>query len=314
MAVSIESLKQISAVKAARRRFDAADAEAIEAQAQFKREMSRANVAVCLAAVCGGLLLAAGILVAAVGDAGARSRLEWIPTALGVAAGLAGVLGSVWLFQARQGERLKRWMNRRATAEAARRALYLELARASPPEGADPIEVALAKLEYILQEHVVEQRDWYARRAREHLASADRSLSLGGIAAGIGAFASFAAGAAAAANPVYAALGTLGVIGAAMASFATGREEIHQDRRNAERYENARDALDDLLGKVDDVKATIRVGDTGALSAFVQAVHEQLMAEHRQWLQGQERREAVTGQLDEALSNMRKRVADQRAR
>jgi len=61
---------------------------------------------------------------------------------------------------------------------------------------------------------------------------------------------------------------------------------------------------------VDDVRDTTRKGETDALIAFVDAVHEQLLAEHRQWLQGQERQEAVIGKLDEALSKMRERTDD----
>jgi hypothetical protein len=41
------------------------------------------------------------------------------------------------------------------------------------------------------------------------------------------------------------------------------------------------------------------------LRAFVSAVHEQLLAEHRQWLQGQERQEAVLGQLEATLTKLR---------
>ncbi|PIK74150.1 hypothetical protein CS379_04080, partial [Methylobacterium frigidaeris] len=184
-----------------------------------------------------------------------------------------------------------------------------ELAKASPSAGADPVEVALTKLDLIVTEHVEDQRNWYARRAGEHRESADRSLAIGGIAVGLGAIASFAAGAAATANSIYAALGAFSVIGAALATFASTREEIHQDRRNAERYENARDALDDLLGKVEDVRDTIRKGATDALQAFVLAVHDQFLAEHRQWLQGQERQEAVIGQLEETLSKLRDSTA-----
>jgi hypothetical protein len=310
MAAAIDEMMQAPAVAACHRKLDGLDAEAVEAQEKFKEEMSRANLAICLAALCGGLLLAAGIAAGAVARAGPYSWVGWLPTVLGFAGGLAGVLGAMWLFQARQGERLKRWMDRRAAAESARRAMYVEFAKAAPPAGADPIDVALAKLDWIVKSHVEDQRNWYARRAGEHRESAERSLSIGSVAVGLGAIASFAAGAAATANPIYAALGTFSVIGAALATFATSREEIHQDRRNAERYENARDALDDLLGKVGDVRDTIRKGETDALLAFVDAVHEQLLAEHRQWLQGQELQDAVIGKLDEALSKMRERAAD----
>jgi hypothetical protein len=310
MAAAIEELMEVPAVAACRRKFERLDAEALESQAKFKEEMSRANMAICLAALCGGLLLAAGIAAGAINGAGPYSWVGWLPTLLGFAGGLAGVLGAMWLFRARQGERLKRWMNRRAAAESARRAMHVELAKAAPPAGADPIDVALTKLDHIVEKHVEDQRNWYERRARQHRESAERSLSIGSVAVGLGAIASFAAGAAATANPIYAVLGTFSVIGAALATFATSREEIHQDRRNAERYENARDALDDLLGKVGVVRDTIRKGETGALVAFVDAVHEQLLAEHRQWLQGQERQEAVLGRLDEALSKLRERPAE----
>jgi hypothetical protein len=54
----------------------------------------------------------------------------------------------------------------------------------------------------------------------------------------------------------------------------------------------------------------IRGGATAAFSGFVEAVHEQLLAEHRQWLQGQERQEAVLRKLEDALSKMHEELAD----
>jgi hypothetical protein len=306
MGVSLEALKAASGFAGAERRFRTADADAVEAQAQIKREMSRANTAILVAGVCGGLLLAAGILAEALAARGSWAWVASVPVLLGVAGGTAGALGSMWLFRARQGERLRRWMARRAVAETARRAMYMELVTSTAPADADPTEVALAKLDCVLTEHVQDQRAWFDKRAREHRQSADRSLALGSTAVALSAAASLAAGAAAAASPSYAAIGALGVIGAALATFATTREEIHQDRRNAERYENARDALDLLLDKVGDVRQAIRNGATDALPAFVSAVHEQLLAEHREWLQGEERRVAVIGQLEDTLAKLNK--------
>ena len=69
-----------------------------------------------------------------------------------------------------------------------------------------------------------------------------------------------------------------------MASFATTREAVTQDRRNAERYGRTLAILENLHRKLDRVRAGLAGGRQDLLSEYVAAVHEQLSLEHRQWL------------------------------
>lgn len=299
----IEPLLSAPRVEAVRILFLTLDQEASDAQHRFNQVMVRANQMVLVAGIASGLLLASGILAARWDSV---PWLGWLPTPFGVVGGIAGVFGTMWLHQAKEGQSLRRWMRKRAQAEAARRDYVMALVREPGPPEANPAEIDLAKLDHIRREHIEDQRNYYRRRAAEHRASAERTLRLGGIAAGFGALAAFTAGAAALAEPSAAALGSLSVIGAALATFATAREEIHQDRRNAERYEDARDALTILLGKTGEVGAAIQAGATDALATYVAAAHEALLAEHQQWLAVEERIAGTLDRLEGELARQRK--------
>lgn len=311
--IDLERLTSAPRVRTAKELFDTLDAEAIEAQAKFKKAMTRANQMVLVAGISGGLLLASGVLAARFGDEPDWSWLSWLPVLFGVVGGIAGAIATTWLHSARHGDELERWMRKRADAETARRDFFLALVREPVPADMDTIEVALAKLRHVRTQHVEDQRNWFDKRAREHRASADRTLRLGSIAAGLGAVAAFAAGIAAIADTTATALGAFTVVGASLATFATTREEIHQDRRNAERYESARDALTKLLGKIGEVETDIQGGTTVAVEVFVAAVHEQLLAEHQQWLASEARVADTMKRLEDNLAAQRQATRDRHA-
>ena len=69
-----------------------------------------------------------------------------------------------------------------------------------------------------------------------------------------------------------------GVVGAAVMAYALNREGLRRDRANADRYEKAAVALDQLAARVDPIAAEIADGRTEALPAFVDAVAGQLEA------------------------------------
>jgi hypothetical protein len=101
------------------------------------------------------------------------------------------------------------------------------------------------------------------------------------------------------------------VIAAAVAAYATNREALRRDRPNADRYDKAQAVLDGLAGRVDGVAAQIVAGKPEALIAFMDALAEQMMTEHKQWLEGAAQAEGVLAKLDGQLDELRgtKRVA-----
>jgi hypothetical protein len=99
----------------------------------------------------------------------------------------------------------------------------------------------------------------------------------------------------------WAGLAALGVLGAALTSFATTRESIGQDARNAERYGRTRAALRRLTTRLDDVREAVAQGNAQALEEFVAAVNEQVSVEHRQWLNDGDSTRAGMARLEIAL-------------
>lgn len=119
----------------------------------------------------------------------------------------------------------------------------------------------------------------------------------------VAAIASGAAGVLGALSSEWAALGSLAVFGAALQAFAAARESLHQDRRNAERYEHSAQALQGLRERLDDVRGGIAAGSPSVLTEYVTAVQDQLSLEHRQWLEAAENMQAAVARLEKALSS-----------
>ena len=98
-------------------------------------------------------------------------------------------------------------------------------------------------------------------------------------------------------------------------AYALNREELRRDRANADRYEKAAVALDQLSTRLDEVAAEIAAGRPEALTAFVDAVTAQLETEHKQWLDGTTQVEAALASLDARLKELREprpKTADRR--
>jgi hypothetical protein len=266
--------------------------------------MTRANGAVLVTAVLAALIMVGGILEPRLGVAVMRPPL----LVLGLGALLAGALASMWLFRVREGQLLDEWMTERAHAETARLAYFTTLMKEPDQAASDPA-LGLLKLEYFRRYLLDMQILYYGRRGRHHRRSADRTLTLGGFAAALGAVASGSAGLVASFNAPWASLAAVGVIGTSLAAFAATREAVNQDRRNAERYGRTLSSLEILRGRLDDVRAGVLAGSQDVLEEYVAAVQEQLSLEHREWLSGAESTRSAIGKLDETLAALQKEGA-----
>jgi hypothetical protein len=192
-------------------------------------------------------------------------------------------------------------MTARARAETKRLSYFSYIAHAS----AEPLDrqLELLKLEYFRRYQLDLQLAYYKSRRSGHRNSAERTLDLSAGAVMVAAIASGAAGVLGALSSEWAALGSLAVFGAALQAFAAARESLHQDRRNAERYEHSAQALQGLRERLDDVRGGIAAGSPSVLTEYVTAVQDQLSLEHRQWLEAAENMQAAVARLEKALSS-----------
>lgn len=289
------------------REYERKDEEANRNQALFKSTASRANWAVLLTACFSALLLVTGTLAAVAPGFSGKAVL----VALGVCGVLCGGLGSMWLFRARQGGLLEAWMSARAAAEALRAQYFEAVASAEPAGAVSEIPLALLQLEYFRRYQFDVQMAFYEKRSGEHRRDADHLLQISAAAA---ALASVGAGLAAflgLLDAAWVSIAVLGTVGTALSSFASTKEAIGQSRRNSSSYAKARDALALLARRIDQIRTAAADGERETLRQFVAAVHDQLSAEHRQWLAASQSIQPALETLDAALAKLNLKPPEQ---
>jgi hypothetical protein len=274
------------------------DGEAKSAQKTYKDTLGNANLAVLAATILGALMMAAQIM------AGTFTKVQNLVVVAGLLAGVAAALGSMWLFRAREGNLLERWLTLRAKAETGRVSYFSALA--DVPGDAD---MRLLTLEYFRRYQLDVQRNFFAARGKDHKMSAERSLRWGGYAVGLSSLSGIGAGIQGLSGGPWTALGAVSVIGGALAAYAGAYESMSQDKRNAERYERALEALELLASKIGETRAAIIGGNSEVLKAFVTALNEQLVLEHRQWLEAGKGAQAAVATLEAALAKVTKTEA-----
>jgi hypothetical protein len=290
---ALATLLRSAPLSVVREQYEQADAKAANAQTRYKTNMGCANAAVLAAASLSGLMMAAQI-------ATAELKISGLVLVLGILSAVSAAAATTWLFLVRQGNMLDAWMQRRAEAETQRLSYFNVVAE---PDGTNPpnADLDLLRLEYFRRYQLDVQKNFYQFRGEAHGAAADKTLYLGGYAVLLSALAS-ALTAGLGAHGIATALGAVGVLGAALSSYASSREALSQDRRNAERYARTRTALGGLEARLDHVRKAVAAGNTRALTEFASAVNEQISLEHRQWLEATEATRAAVAKLDEALA------------
>jgi hypothetical protein len=293
-AAGLSKILRGSQLRTAASQYEEKDLAATEAERAFRKVAKRANWAVFLSSCFGAALLIAPSLV---------PDSKWLLVTLGCCGILSGALAAMWLFEIRQGNLLEAWMAERARAEA-ERLKYFELATQSVENSESAgIPLPLLQLEYFRRYQLDVQRAYYRKRRQDHKQTADKFLTLGAYAVGLGALATgFGGILGGALNPRWACLAALATTASALSAFASTNEALGQDRRNEELYGKTKDALAELAAKLDEVRAAVAKGDRVSLKQFVAAVHEQLFIEHKQWLDASANTAASLAKLDEALA------------
>ncbi|MCI0431344.1 MAG: hypothetical protein L0210_12500 [Rhodospirillales bacterium] len=277
------------------------DADAVEQQKRLFREVTVSNVCLMLTGVASGLVLAGATVPTTVAAWLGGTDSTRLSLTLGIVTLLLGAVASMFAYWARDQNRLTRWMARRSEAEAARIAVFKEVAAQA---AANSPAVAMKGLAFVVHDLLDAQRRWLKRRAEKHRRSSEWTTFWGGIGAAL----AFVGGSGAVIGGLAqgaAWLAIAGVIAAAVAAYATNREALRRDRPNADRYDKAQAVFDGLAGRVDGVAAQIVAGKPEALIAFTDALTEQLMTEHKQWLEGAAQAEGVLTKLDSRLNELR---------
>jgi hypothetical protein len=272
------------------------DREADAQRARLMREVTLANVCLLLAGVLSGLVLAG----AAIREQFPALWTERLSLWAGLGTLLLGALAAMLSYQARESDRLRRWLAMRGAAEVARLATFRTIAARAAEAGPVPAICGLA----LVSRHLLdEQRRWLLARAARHRRSAEWTNFWGGMATAL-AFVGGSGAVIASFVQSQAWMPLAGVVGAAVAAYALNREGLRRDRTNADRYEKAALALDGFASRVDAVAAEIAAGQPKALPAFVDALADQLAAEHKQWLDGTAQTEKAIAALDERLREL----------
>jgi conflict system pore-forming effector with SLATT domain len=249
-------------------------------------------------------LSAALLVVASLGD-----KTHWLFVTLGCCGIASGAVGSMWLFEIRQGSLFQAWMNRRARAEAERVRYFELVTQAAANSPTSEIPLPLLQLEYFRRYQLDVQRTYYRRRGQAHKQAADRLLTLGAHAAGLGSLATgFAGILGGVLKPQWGSLAGLATVAAAFSAFTATSEALSQHRRNEELYGKTNEALAEFEGKLDEVRAAAANGDRESVTQFVAAVHEQLTIEHKQWLDVTENTATSLANLDKALADAQSKL------
>ena len=296
LAPGLGSIVASSAVRARLDAYERADQEAKRQQGLLFHEATAANLCLLGAGVLSSLVLAGPSLAGLLGETWTDSMALWI----GLATLALGALAAMYGYRARESDRLRRWFTMRGTAEVARLETFRAIAAAAAAAGP---ATAAAGLALFCRHLFDDQRRWLVARAARHRLSSDVTNRWGGLATAL-TFLGGSAALIASFAPGQSWMALAGVVGAAVMAYALNREELRRDRANADRYEKAAVALDQLATRLDEVAAEIAAGRPEALPAFVDAVTAQLEAEHKQWLDGATQVEAALARLDARLKEL----------
>jgi SMODS and SLOG-associating 2TM effector domain 1 len=295
-APALAAVLRKSAFSALAREFEEKDAHADKNQKEFKNTADRANLAVLLTTGFSALVLIAALLIP-----DASGFKKYALAAIGAGGVISGGLGAMWVYQTREGKLLDAWMSARASAEVLRRRYFEQITNLETAVGDSPIPLLLLQFEYFRRYQLDVQSRFYEKRALEHERDADKWMRLSSYSVAGAAIAAGLSGL----DPALIWIAALGAVATAYGSFASTKDAVNQSRRNADLYSKAKDAIAKLEEKLDEVRTEAAAGEREPVMQFVTALHDQLAAEHRQWLQAAESIQPALDKLEQTLSNLR---------
>ncbi|HYW70430.1 MAG TPA: hypothetical protein VE961_05320 [Pyrinomonadaceae bacterium] len=282
-----------SKVASLARQYDEKDSDAAGAQKDFKRTFDLSNVMVLTTS----LLISATLAVSIVFPGNQPALLV-----VSVASLISGAVAAIFLNILRQGDLLDGWLTERARAELMRSEYFLEVASTDVPDDPDH-RPDLLRLEYFRRYQLGIQRNFYHGRSREHSRQSRRALTISSISIALASLVTALSGTALSgfAHGKFTALAAFGAAFTAFGSFATLRENVYQNQRNAERYKKTAETLTGMESTLDEVRKAVREAGQLPLLEFVKAVQSQLSLEHQQWL---ELKDPQNKAIDELKANL----------
>jgi len=287
------------------KRYEEKDQQARENQARFRNIVNRANWAVLLTACFSTLLLIVGPMKSVGG-----LPLPVAMAIIGSCGVISGAVGSMWVYQAREGKLLDNWMSARAEAETLRKQYFETITGLELTDNSSAIAPALLQFEYFRRFQLDVQVSFYQRRSADHRKNADRFLQVSAYSVALGSISAGLAAILTGLSPAWASIAALGTVATALSAFAANRETVNQSRQNLDRYTKAYEALTTLKRKLDAVRAAAITGEREPITQFVAAAHEQITAEHRQWLAAAQSVQPALDKLDESLAKLKPKAKE----
>jgi len=303
-APALSDLLRSSELEGIAEKYSLNDAQAVAAQSKYKAWMKKARLWVLLTACCSAALLAVATWLVQPDEAEVAKTLF---IAISIAAFIASFIATTYIKLVESLSLLKKWMGSRANAEMQRLRYFEGFVKRGfqADAGLDPIALRLLQLEFFRRFQLDMQLNFYTQRSGQHAAAAEKSAAIGTWAMGIAGLAAAIAGfLGASIDPRWAAVAAVGFVFQAYASNALSAEAVNQDRRNEERYGRTMKSLQDLKAELDRVRQQVDGGNTEILAAYVDAVHEHLSLEHRQWIDDIEMASKAMGELKAQLKKV----------
>ena len=276
--------------------FEQRDAVALESQKKYMSTMGRTNLSVMLISMMGAASMVATILF---------PQEPRVAQCFSIATAVLSGIGAFLLFQLREGKLLENWMTTRAEAETHRIGYFTAIGEAA--RKTDDANLSLLLLEYFRRYQFDVQHQYYLVRAQDHRKSADRTVTIGGAGAALATVSSILGAMGGSGSAIF---GALAITGAAIGAYSIGREQMTQDRRNAERYWRTATTLTGIAKQMDAVQAAAARAHGDAVFEFIAVVNEHISLEHRQWLETAESEKAALARLGAALNNKRDPMAE----
>jgi SMODS and SLOG-associating 2TM effector domain 1 len=276
------------------------NAEAKTAQIDFKKTFARSNWLVLITAILISGVLAVGIVFPG----------QQIPLTIVTLAGfIAGAIATLFMTILKQGELLDCWMTERARAEVLRSAYFSAVAEDQDVPQDKDHTMDLLRLEYFRRYQLGIQMNFYNERGVDHKKEARKAVVISSVAIAVASFLTAASGFG---GGKFTALAAFGAACTALGAFASVRESVFQNRRNAERYRKAAEVLSGMEGTLDDVRRAVQAAGQPPLLEFVKAVQEQMLLEHQQWLDAKDPQNKAIDQLKTNLDAATKRVLEKK--
>lgn len=265
---------------------------AVEARDNFKGTVTKSNAAIFCTASLGALLLITSGLQGLLGKAG-----PWIAGALGLLGVVSCGLATMWLNQLKGGGLADKWAVERAKAEAKRLAYFKAIMDGASDE---PYSQLLA-FEYTRRFLLDNQIDYFRDRGGQHKRADGVALKTSTQAVFVASTVTAGAGILSMLEPQLAVIAGIGVIASAYSTLVVSWSSVNHDRRNADRYQHAKDQLEERKLDIDIYREKTATGDKRAVQEFFEPIFVILATDHREFLGDAEQREIAIGGMGDRL-------------